>query len=176
MTLEDLHRGFLGDQTTSNADMTAIKCAQQSLNVQHSTRVPVNLSYIFPICPVTRLHSVTVCTREEEAADCLPVPHGSRWNVSSSALQWRRLCFLCWRRWHQTYWPASGDFALKDRYSIPPSTCQPGGTETITFRQSSLFDSFTLFLFSQLHTYHFFGNVTDGNFIIRGDILLLQWK
>lgn len=59
----------------------------------------------------------------------LPVPRGQRWSVNSSAWQWRRLCVLCWRRWHQTCWPASEDFAPKDRYLTPPSMCQPGKTK-----------------------------------------------
>lgn len=113
------------------------------------------------------------------AADYLPVPRGRRWSVNSSAWRWRQLCFLCWRRWHQTCWPASEDFAPKDRYLTPPSTCQPadGGIKTINILYIyNIKSSFTLFLLSLPRTYHFFRNVTNRNLIVGRDILLLRWK
>ena len=72
----------------------------------------------------------------------LRVPLGQRWSVNSSAWRWRHLCVLCWRRWHQTFWPAGQDFAPEDRYLTPPSTCQPeknAKTNKPTNRIHSLF-------------------------------------
>lgn len=89
------------------------------------------------------------CTIHE---DCLPVLHGQRWSVDSSALQWRQSCFLCWTRRHRTCWPASEDFAPKDRYSAPPSRGQP---EEVGTRDRCILlfkvTCFTIFLFSHLH-------------------------
>lgn len=59
-----------------------------------------------------------------------PASRGLRWSVNSWALQWRAVRCLCWWRWCQTCWPASEDFAPVDRYSTPPSRCQPEDGET----------------------------------------------
>lgn len=105
-----------------------------------------------------------------------PVLHGRRWSVNSSAWQWRRRCALCWTRWHQTCSPASVDFAPKDRYLTPPSTCQPGVPKK-KYPSSHFFDIYlkmsVWISIMLLHTYHFFGNVANWNLIIRWDVLLL---
>lgn len=103
-----------------------------------------------------------------------PVLHGQRWSVNSSAWRWRRRCVLCWTRWHQTCSPASVDFAPKDRYLTPPSTCQPGVQKNTLVTLFSMYLKMSVCMsIKLLDTYHFFGNVANWNLIIRWDVLLL---